>query len=63
MLKVSDDVFQAAWSRFREQKDTKFSFTDSTTVELMHQNGVRRIATFDREFKDSTDFSVLGPSA
>jgi uncharacterized protein len=63
MLKVSDDVFQAAWSRFREQKDTKFSFTDSTTVELMHQNGVRTIATFDREFKDSTDFSVLGPSA
>jgi len=60
MLRVSDDVFQAAWGRFREQKGTKFSFTDSTTAELMRQNGIRTIATFDREFKDSAEVSVLG---
>lgn len=62
MLRVNEDVFQTAWGRFRDQKSTKFSFTDTTTTELMNQNDIRTIATFDKEFKDSTDFSVLGPS-
>src|SRR5215472_15423617 len=61
IYRVSDDVFEAAWSHFREQKNTKFSFTDSTTTELMRQNGIGAIATFDREFRESTEFSVLGP--
>jgi predicted nucleic acid-binding protein len=60
MLRVGEDVFQPAWSRFKAQKGTKFSFTDVTTAELMHQNSIRTIATFDREFKQSTEFSVLG---
>src|SRR5215472_12188531 len=45
ILRVSDDLFQAAWARFKEQKDTRFSFTDSTTTELMHQNDLKTIAT------------------
>jgi len=61
IYRVSDDVFEAAWNHFREQKNTKFSFTDSTTTELMRQNSIGSIATFDREFRESTEFSVLGP--
>lgn len=46
MLKVDDEVFRAAWQRFRSQKGTKYSFTDCTSVELMQQNNIRSIATF-----------------
>jgi len=60
MLKVDDEVFRAAWQKFRSQKGTKYSFTDCTSVELMQQNGIRSIATFDREFRSYKGFDVVG---
>jgi predicted nucleic acid-binding protein len=62
ILRVTEDVFHAAWKRFREQKDTKFSSTDTTTTELMVQNNIHTLATFDKEFEAVSDFSVLGDS-
>jgi predicted nucleic acid-binding protein len=61
MLRVSDEVFKEAWQRFRNQKGTRLSFTDSTTVELMMQNEIDNIATFDRGFQSAGEFAVLGP--
>lgn len=60
MLKVDDEVFRTAWQRFRSQKGTKHSFTDCTSVELMQQNSIRSIATFDREFKGYKELDVVG---
>ncbi len=60
MIRVDDAVFQGAWRRFRNQKGTRFSFTDATTAELMQLNGIGNIATFDRDFHDSDGFVVLG---
>ncbi len=60
MLKVDDQIFRQAWQQFRRQKGTRCSFTDSTTVELLHRNGIRNIATFDEEFRGSKEFFVLG---
>ena len=61
MLRVEEAVFRGAWRRFRNQRGTRFSFMDATTVELMRQNRVGSIATFDRDFFGSDDFAVLGP--
>ncbi len=60
MLKVDDEIFRQAWQEFRSQKGTGYSFTDSTTVELMHRNDIRNIATFDEKFRSSKEFVVLG---
>jgi predicted nucleic acid-binding protein len=60
MLKVDDAVFRDAWQKFRSQKRTKYSFTDSTTIELMQQNSIRNIATFDREFRSHQEFNIVG---
>lgn len=60
MLKVDDVVFREAWRKFRSQKGTRYSFTDSTTIELMQRNNIRNIATFDSEFRSYKDFVVIG---
>ncbi len=60
ILKVDDAIFREAWQKFRSQKGTKYSFTDSTTVELMQQHNIRDIATFDREFGSTRELAVLG---
>lgn len=60
MLNVDDGVFKEAWRRFRSQRGTKYSFTDSTTIELMQRNNIRNIATFDREFEGRNEFAVVG---
>jgi len=59
VLKVDDRTFRLSWQKFRSQRGTKLSFTDSTTVELMRQNGIKNIATFDREFHHSTQFASI----
>ncbi len=60
MLKVDDEVFRAAWQKFRSRKETKYSFTDCTSAELMQKNDIRSIATFDREFRSYKEFEVVG---
>ena len=60
MLRIDDQAFRTSWRRFRSQKGTRFSFTDCTTVELMIQNGVNRIATFDEEFGANREFTAVG---
>jgi uncharacterized protein len=60
VLNVDDAIFHGAWTRFGSQSGTKYSFTDCTTVELMQRHKIREIATFDREFKDASEFRVQG---
>lgn len=60
MLRVDGQAFRDAWKRFRSQKGTKYSFTDCATVELMLQNGVNNIATFDEELGANKGFTAVG---
>ncbi len=60
VLRVDEVAFGAAWRRFRSQKGTRYSFTDCTTIELMHRYGVGYIATFDRKFGGRKEFAALG---
>ena len=60
VLEVGNNTFEASWNRFRNQKDTKFSFTDCTILEVVESNHIDKLATFDREFEYSTSFKVVG---
>ena len=60
VMDVDSIIFEAAWNRFRGQKSTRFSFTDCTIFEMVENNHIKELATFDREFKGSSRFKVVG---
>ena len=60
VLEVCNNTFEASWNRFRNQKDTKFSFTDCTILEVVESNHIDKLATFDREFEYINTFKVVG---
>ena len=49
-LRVSGDVFDAAWERFKSLGKRPISFTDCTSLALMEKSGIERIASFDSGF-------------
>jgi predicted nucleic acid-binding protein len=49
-LRVSEDILQAAWDKFRSLRDRPLSFTDCTSLALMEKNGIESIASFDPGF-------------
>lgn len=49
-LRVSEEIFDAAWRRFKSLKERPMSFTDCTSLALMEQSGIRKIASFDSGF-------------
>ncbi len=59
VLDVGNSIFEASWNRFRNQKDTKFSFTDCTILEVVESNHIDKLATFDKEFENSSIFKVV----
>ncbi len=59
VLSVTSNTFEASWNRFRNQKDTKFSFTDCTILEMVETNHIDKLATFDKEFESGESFKVV----
>ena len=57
ILKVTDEIFNAAWKLFSQSGH--LSFTDCTTIALMQQFHMRKIMTFDNEFKKQRGIEVL----
>jgi predicted nucleic acid-binding protein len=49
-LRVSEDVFKAAWNRFKSLGDRFLSFTDCITLALMEKHGIESIASFNSGF-------------
>lgn len=49
-LRVSEEVFDAAWEKFKSLGERLMSFTDCTSLALMEKSGVRSIASFDSGF-------------
>lgn len=59
VLRVSDYEFEDAWTLFKGQRGTKFSFTDCSIMSLMKGQGFSNIATFDKEFDDVRNINVV----
>ena len=49
IIKASD-LFERTWKIFTSQKNTVFSFVDSSNLACMEQMKISKIATFDKDF-------------
>lgn len=49
LLHVDKDIFEHAWKIFSEQK-LRLSFVDCTTIVVMKNQKIQKIATFDNDF-------------
>ncbi len=49
IAKVDSGIFQEAWEFFKNTEN--FNFTDCTTLAFMKTFEIKKIATFDKEFK------------
>ena len=59
VISVNEELFGNAWTLFRNQKDTNFSFTDCTNLAIMQYKGILQIATFDEDFTKSKGIKVV----
>ena len=59
ILKVEEETLEKSWKIFMEQKETKFSFTDCTILALMKENGIKNLATFDKDFKKIKEINII----
>jgi len=57
-LHVDENTFTETIARYLSQK-SKLSFTDCTSVELMKQNNIEYIATFDSGFKSIAGIKTI----
>ena len=51
MIYMEKNAFEDAWELFKNQSDTKFSFTDCSILSTMKKAAIDKIATFDEDFK------------
>ncbi len=58
LLRVDEGLFKESTSRYLAQSG-KLSFTDCTTVELMKQNEITHLATFDSGFNSIPSINLV----
>ena len=44
------DVFERTWEIFMNQENTELSFVDASNLACMEKRGIKKIATFDKDF-------------
>jgi predicted nucleic acid-binding protein len=59
MNRVDENIFDYSWKIFKEQKGTRFSFTDCTNIAVCRTNGISAICTFDNEFTKMKDLNII----
>ena len=59
IIDVEKSGFDKAWDLFCKQKDTALSFTDCTTISIMQENYIDKIATFDEDFYKIKGINVV----
>jgi predicted nucleic acid-binding protein len=59
LMQVDENIFNASWEIFKEQKGTRFSFTDCTSIAACRISGIAAIGTFDLEFEKVKDLNVI----
>jgi len=60
IVNVEKTSFDNAWNLFCKQKETVLSFTDCTTISVMLENDIGKIATFDGDFGKISKITVIG---
>ena len=60
IINVEKTSFDNAWNLFCKQKETVLSFTDCTTISVMLENDIEKIATFDGDFDKISRIKVIG---
>ena len=60
IINVEKTSFDNAWNLFCKQKETVLSFTDCTTISVMLENDIGKIATFDGDFGKISKITVIG---
>jgi hypothetical protein len=61
LVRINDDLFDKAWSIFKQQRKNKFSFTDCTTIAVCRANRISNVATFDGDFSKLDTLNAIGP--
>jgi uncharacterized protein len=59
IIKINEDIFDDSWEMFKNQKNSKFSFTDCSNISLMQNKGIRYLSTFDKEFENLKSVEVI----
>jgi len=59
IINITEEIFDKAWSLFKEQGGTRLSFTDCTTLTLLETRKISELATFDKELKQSVHHGSL----
>jgi predicted nucleic acid-binding protein len=49
-IAVDNEIFNAAWLKFKTLKDKGLSFTDCTSIALSQKQGIKQILSFDCGF-------------
>lgn len=60
LIKLDDSAFNKTWDTFKNQKNTKLSFTDCSSLALMKKEGIKKLATFDEGFNKIKGIEVIG---
>lgn len=58
IINIDDSVFEQAWKLF-EENNNGLSFTDCTNVILLDFIDTKKIATFDKAFKEIKNIEVI----
>ena len=59
LIKLEESDFESAWDLFKNQKNTKLSFTDCTNLAIMKRMSIKDIAAFDEDFKKIGGINVI----
>lgn len=59
IFKIDQESFEESWRLFKNQKDTKLSFTDCSNIAIMKSEGTKNIVTFDEDFKKVEGLNVV----
>ena len=52
-IRVTDNIFEAAWSMLKKYKDKAWSFTDCTSFVIMNEFQAKRYIGFDDHFSQA----------
>lgn len=58
VVKITDDIYEAAWSMYKRRKDKEWGITDCASFEVMKLYKVRRAFTLDHHFEQA-GFNVM----
>lgn len=59
IFRVDEKLFEESWQIFKNQKNTKLSFTDCSILAIMKKEGIKNIVTFDGDFLKVDGVNVI----